>query len=145
MDGSLSNNFTIYLMLILCVILLTVDVIELYKVITSWSYINKYDPLIFQTCIKKELILKTIFAAFSFLSAICAFILCFFLSINTEFFINKLLTTYINLLYFIFGPYMLGFAIYGLINWNEVVFLCDRKSNKNVIFSLSNSFSGILT
>jgi hypothetical protein len=142
MEGDhLTNNFTIYLMLVICVILISVDMIELYRVVLSWNYMNKFDPVLFNSCIKKELILKTIFSVFSFLAAISAFLLCLFLTISVEFFIEKIMPTFLKLIYFIFGPYMLAFTIFGLANWNDVVYICDRRNYKNQLFSMSNMIS----
>lgn len=143
MDGgnAFSNNFTIYLMLIICVILVTVDSIEIYKICSSWNLIDKIEPLIFDRCFKKELILKTVFGSFSFLAAISAFVLTLCISLSVDYFIDKILTSYLYLNYFIFGPYMLGFSIYGLYNWNDVVYMCDKHNFMIKIFSISNMFS----
>lgn len=142
MEGDhLANNFTIYLMLVICVILISVDMIELYRVVLSWTYMNKFDPVLFNTCIKKELIIKTIFSVFSFLAAVSAFLLCLFLTISVEFFIEKIMPTFLKLIYMIFGPYMLGFTIFGFANWNDVVYICDRRNFKNQFFSVSNMIS----
>ena len=141
MEGSLTNNFTIYLMLVVCIILLSVDCYELYKISLSWSYIHKFDPILFNTCIKKELIIKTIYASLSFFSALASFLLTLFLTISIEFFIEKLLVAYMHFIYVIFGPMMLAFSLFGLLNWNQVVQVCDRKNYSNQIFSFGNAVS----
>jgi hypothetical protein len=75
------------------------------------------------------------------MAALSAFLLCLFLTVSLEFFVEKMMSTYLYLIYFIFGPYMLGFSIFGLANWNEVVYVCDRRNHKNSVFSLSNVVS----
>lgn len=143
MEGgnNLANNFTIYLMLIICVILLTVDSIEIWRISNAWSIIHKFDRYLFDKCMKSELVMKTVFAVFSFLAAISAFVLTILIAINLEYFIQKLLAPYIQINYIIFGPSMLGFCIFGFMNWSEVVYQCDRKSMQNKVFSLANMFS----
>jgi hypothetical protein len=143
MEGgnNFSNNFTIYLMLIICVILVSVDSIEMYRIVFAWNYAGKAEPAAFNQCFRKELILKTIFGCFSFMAAISAFLLTLFISVSVDFFIDKILPTFLYLNYFIFGPYMLGFAVYGFINWDEVVFQCDRHQYEVKVLSISNMFS----
>lgn len=138
---NLQNNFTIYLMLIICIILLTVDSIELYRITLAWNYIHKIKPEIFEKCVKSELILKTVFAMFSFLSALAATLLTGMLALMSDYFYDKVLSTFLRFAYQIFGPYMLGFSILGLLHWNEVVYMCDRKNINHKHFSLSNTFS----
>jgi hypothetical protein len=141
MESSFSSNFTLYLMLVVCVILLAVDSYELYKISISWSHIPKFDAIIFNTCLKKDLLIKTIYSVFSCLAAICAFLLTLFLTVSIEYFLDKLLLAFLYFAYVIFGPLMLGFTIYGFIKWEEVVYVCNRKNFTDQIFSLSNAVS----
>lgn len=145
MEGStFTNNFTLYLMLIVCVTLVTVDIIEIYRLSNTWIYALKANAGIFEKCLKYELLLKTVFAGFSFFAALSAFTLTLFLVINVEFFIDKVLNAFLNFNYFLFGPYMLGFCILGCIHWNEVVYVCNAKDINQKVFSLSNMFSIVI-
>jgi hypothetical protein len=139
--GNFANSFALYLMMIICVVLVTLDSIDIYRISNSWSHIQNWSMYQFEQCIKTELTTKTVFAAFSLLSAIAALLLTIFLLINVEFFVNKLFTAYLNMIYSIFGPLMLAFSILGLINWNDVVFSCDRNNPQHKYFSLGSSFS----
>lgn len=143
MEGQgISNNLTIYLMLLICIILITVDSYEIYKIIKVWTNSQILNPLLFQKCIKSDLLIKSIFAVFSLLASISAFILTLFITINLELFIDKLMKSYLKLVYEIFGPCMLAFSIYGIIKWNDVVYVCDpRDAGNTSIFSVSNMFS----
>jgi hypothetical protein len=136
-----SNNFTIYLMLIICVLLVTVDTIELYRLSLAWLQAVKSDHEFFNTCLKNELIIKTVFCIFSFSAAISAFLLTIFLSTCTELFANKFLVSYLYMNYFIFGPYMLAFCILGCIHFNEFIYVCDARHMDEKILSISNIFS----
>ena len=140
MEVSPANNCTLYLMLVICVILLSLDSYELYRISISWSMIDKFDQNLFETCIKKELVIKTIFSILSFSAALCASLLTLFLSINSEYFLEKIMSSYLNLVYTIFGPMLLGISLFGILNWNEVVFLCDRRDYTNQILSINNVF-----
>jgi hypothetical protein len=142
MEGNqVSNNFTIYLMLVICVLLVTVDSIELYRLSLAWMHGIKSDPEFFNTCLKNELIIKTVFCIFSFCAASSAFLLTIFLSTCIDYFTNKFLVSYLYMNYFIFGPYMLAFCILGCIHFNEFVYVCDAKHLDEKILSMSNIFS----
>lgn len=141
MDGvSVSNNLALYMMLIICVVLVTVDSIEIYRLIKTWGIIDRIDPVVFTSCFQNEFLIKTTFSIFSFLAAVSALSLIFFLIISVELFFDKLLFTYIYTNYFIFGPCMLGFSILGLIYWNDVVYVCDKRFMMNKEFSIGNMF-----
>jgi hypothetical protein len=107
----------------------------------NWHYGMLISKPIFETCIKWELYTKTVFAFFSFLGAVSAFTLTMFLIIDTNWFADKILSTFLYFNYLIFGPYMMGFSIIGLANWNNVVYVCDKQNLNNKIISASNMFS----
>jgi hypothetical protein len=92
-------------------------------------------------CYKNEFLIKTAFSIFSFMAAISAFILTFFLAISMEYFIDKMLSAFLYMNYYIFGLYMLGFSIFGLVHWNDITYVCDKNFLFHKEFSLSNMFS----
>lgn len=140
-NSSSSSNFTLYLMLIVAIMLVTVDTIELAKIHKTWIIAMNFDMALFESCIKWDLITKTCFACFSLMAALSALILTMFLCFSIEFFINKILTTYIALNYFIFGPYMLCFTILGFVYWSDIAFSCDPRDPTVKFFSFSNVLS----
>lgn len=145
MDGAtFANNFTLYLMLIICVILLTVDILEMIRLSYSWNEAAKYTEVIFESCIKNELLLKTVFGVYSILAAIAAGLLTLFLIISIDFFLDKVLLTYIYMIYFIFGASMLGFSCLAMHYWNDLVYVCDYRNFHNKLFSVSNMLSLII-
>ena len=135
------NNFALYLMLVICVILVSLDSLELYRLGMNWSHIQSYGKSPFGSCIRNELITKTIFGFFSLLSGISALLLTIFLMIDVEIFIRKFFSAYLNMIYSIFGPIMLGFSILGLVNWDDIVYICDRSDPRDKYFSFGGSFS----
>jgi hypothetical protein len=139
--NQVSNNFTIYLMLIICVLLVTVDTIELYRLSLAWLHGVNSNQEFFTTCLKNELIIKTVFCMFSFFAAISALLLTIFLSTCVEFFANKFLVTYLYLNYFIFGPYMLIFCVLGFMHFSEFIYVCDARHMDEKLLSMSNIFS----
>jgi hypothetical protein len=141
MDTQAANNCTLYLMLIVCLILVTVDSIEMYRLSLSWEYSLKVQTEMFNECLKNDLIIKTVFCVFSLAAAVSALLLTLFLSFFAEFFINKVMTSYLYLNYYIFGPYMLAFCILGCAYWNDFVYVCDRRDYHIKVFSISNVFS----
>jgi hypothetical protein len=142
MEGNqVSNNFTIYLMLIICILLVTVDSIEMYRLSLAWKHSIASDIDFFNNCLKNELIIKTVFCVFSFCAAVSALLLTIFLSTCIEYFTNKMLVTYLYMNYFIFGPYMLTFCILGCIHFNEFIYVCDARHLDAKLISISNIFS----
>ena len=139
--GNFGSNFALYLMMIICIVLVGIDSIELIRLSNDWSHIKAWSMTKLEGCIRVELITKTAFAVFSLLSAIAALTLTIFLTINTELFLQKILAAYLNLVYAVFGPIMLGFTIIGLANWNDVAFTCDKTNPQNKIFSFGSAFS----
>jgi hypothetical protein len=135
------QNFTLILLLLLSFILVFVDSLELIQLTVSWEIGVGIISPVFDSCIKWELYTKTVFCIFSFLAAISSFILTLFLLINSAWFADKILSTFLYFNYLIFGPYMLGFCFIGFLNWNNVVFTCDRQNYNNKILSASNVFS----
>lgn len=135
------QNITLVLLLLISFILLFVDSLELYGLIQNWEFGTSVISPIFESCIKWELYNKSIFSIFSFLGAVSAFMLTLFLLINSTYFAENILATFLYFNYVVFGPYMLGFCILGFINWNNVVYQCDRQSFNNKLFSISNFFS----
>ena len=139
--GTISTNITLYLMLAICLVLVTVDIIEMIKLINSWALKNKIEEFFFENCIKVDLLVKTAFSVFSLLAALSALTLVVMMIISLELFVNKYLSSFLYINYVIFGLYMLGFSLFGIIHWNEVAYMCDKKNPNEKIFSVGNMFS----
>jgi hypothetical protein len=145
MEGQVSSNLTIYLMLILSCLLVYVDVLELNNLLLAWNKELTLSPKIFDSCVKWELMTKFSFCVFSLMSALSASCMTFFLIINEDIFLEKILTTYLYFNYTIFGPIMLGFSILALVNWDKTLWICDKRDFTHKFFSISNLVSLIGT
>jgi hypothetical protein len=78
-----------------------------------------------------------VFTLFATFAGISAFFMSLGLLINYEFFSNKLLETFLDWNYLIFGPYLLAACILGYVNFGFIAFNCDRTdiSQKYINFS----------
>jgi len=141
MDAQSSSTCTLYLMLFISIILVAVDTLEVYHLVIAWGGEMKIQGPLFETCLKWELMTRTSFCIFSLASAISAMILTFLLTSNPDYFIEKLLSTYLYFNYLVFGPILLGFCLLGIMNWGNVMYSCDRKNIGNKILNVTNIFS----
>ena len=136
-----SNHATVYLLLIICMLFVSVDGLELYRLSDQWDYAKiTFNRTTFNQCIKYPLLAKTGFTCFSFLAAFSAFLISLLLSINLELFIEKFSRAYVSMIYFLFGPYMLAAGLIGVYYWESILYSCegDRPTR---LFSFSNLFN----
>ena len=140
MDAFVPTNLILYLMLIVCLILVIVDIIEILKLQNIWNLKASFDLDFYQKCIKPDLLVKTAFSCFSLLAAISACLLVFLMICAMDYFANYFLHSFFYLNYLVFGLYMLGMSIFGMINWNDVAYSCDASSGEK-IYSIGNIFS----
>lgn len=143
-DQSMNNHFIICLVLIVAALFIGVDIMEIVKIWDGWTYALEYQSPIFETCYRYPLLTKAAFTVFSLFSALSGFLLIFLLYTNITLFAERLLTTYLMMNYILFGPYMLGFTISGLIYWDEIMYICDRDVPSIKIFSYSNMVNVML-
>ena len=59
--GTIPTNITLYLMLAICIVLVSVDIIEMIKLISAWTLKDKIEPLFFDSCNKVDIIVKKAF------------------------------------------------------------------------------------
>jgi hypothetical protein len=135
-----SVDCTLVLLFIISGVLLLIDSIEIYKFIQNFQ-ILKGNVLLFETCFKWEILTKAVFAFFSFCAAFSAMILTLGLLINVEFFINKLLDTFLYFNFLIFGPFMLTFSVLALIYIDNTIFTCDKSGGNIKLISFTNIIS----
>ena len=140
MDAFVPTNLILYLMLIVCLILVIVDIIEILKLQNIWNLKASLDLDFYQKCIKPDLLVKTAFSCFSLLAAISACLLVFLMICAMDYFANYFLHSFFYLNYLVFGLYMLGMSIFGMIHWNDVAYSCDASSGEK-IYSIGNIFS----
>lgn len=141
MDG-ISSNFTVYFLLIISIVLLSVNLIDLINIVKSWNNSYLINTYTFEKCIEYPLISKTCFAFYSILTAIEIVTLSLLLLIDLQLFLEKFLGPFIKIIAYINGPLLLTFCILGFSNWGKVVYLCD--DNNNYVISISNVLSIVL-
>jgi hypothetical protein len=85
-----SNTVTIFLLLVVCSLFVTIDGLELYRLVDQWDYaLRSFHKETFEHCIQFPIIARTAFTIFSFMAAFSSFLIAFLLSINVDFFIEK--------------------------------------------------------
>jgi hypothetical protein len=144
-----SNTVTIFLLLVVCSLFVTIDGLELYRLVDQWDYaLRSFQKETFEHCIQFPIIARTAFTIFSFMAAFSSFLIAFLLSINVDFFIEKISRAYLNMLYMVFGPYMLGCGLVGLFYWDKILYHCESDSINDLdmkkmtkVFSFSNMFN----
>lgn len=139
--GTIPTNITLYLMLGICIVLLTVNLIEITKITKVWSNRSQFNPVFFENCIKIDILIKTVFTAFSLLASISAIVFIAQMLLFMQTFINKFLNSFLHLNYLVFGLYMLAFCIFGIVKWNDVAYTCDKKLPFVKVLAVGNVFS----
>jgi hypothetical protein len=135
MDPNTTNSVTILLLLIIALIFTFIEFLELNKLWLIWESSQKIIEInFFNNCVKYQILTKGIFTVFSLFISFSAVFLTFFIYISLDYFIDKVLGTFVYYNYFIFGPYLLAFSILGLLNWENFLYVCkdtrflDRKN-----------------
>jgi hypothetical protein len=141
MEEASTSDFTSYILLCVSGLLVFIDGLELVHIINNWQYGSLFVIPLFEKCIKYELISKTIFAIFSLISALSAFFLSTFLLFAQNFFLEKILKTFLYVNYLVFGPLMLTLSLLGIDYWDEIVYVCEKNNLTNKEFSMSNTTS----
>jgi len=127
-------------------ILLMVNIIGMYNTVTYWTIITEYTPLKFESCIKYELISRTIYEIFSCASGISLMVVCLFVIFSIDLFLEKFLEVFLYFNYLVFGPFLLMCCFLCMIYWKDVMYVCDREDLNSKVVSASNiiSFIGAL-
>jgi hypothetical protein len=140
-ENRTGTDISLVFLFVVSTILVTVDLMEINSILYSWKYGLLIVHVVFDSCLKWELITKTVFGIFSFGAAISAFILSLGLLINADKFVNKFLEAFLYFNWLFFGPYMLGFAILAICYWNNVVYVCDKNNIDNKVITPATVFS----
>jgi len=139
MEENNTSDFSLYILLSVSGLLVVIDGLQLIHMIYNWEYGFLIVKPIFESCIKFELISKTIFSIYSFIAAFSSFSLTLFLLCAQDFFLGKFLKTYLHINYIFFGPYMVLLSILGIYHWEEVVYVCEKSNLNFKEVSVSNS------
>lgn len=145
-EGGHGRTFASWSLFFCCAILVVINTVEMSHIITYWK--NGVDPtktlpLIFNTCIKYDLISRTIYSMISCATGLSLCILAIFLFWNIDYFTEKLLVLYLYFNYLLLGPYLLIFCIFGFAYWNQIMYVCDKDNFNLKVLVVGNVFSFI--
>ena len=145
-----SGIITLYLLISLSLLLLLIDSIEAFQLITIWSKSLKLSKEVFEACLKWEVIYRSVSCVFSMASGLTAFlmslaVLSHFKGYNIKPFVSVLF----RYLYMLFGCVLLGTCLIAYWHFNSFFKVCDRNlietGNGNLeaskIFGMSNFIS----
>jgi hypothetical protein len=150
-EQNITNNFTFYILLLISGFFLFIDFYEFSRILVEWKDALKMDKLLFEKCYQYKLIVNTLFSVFSTIASLSALTLTLLIVLNFNFFMEKLINTYLYFNFLVFGPYMLAFSVLGLIHSDKVLYTCDANMNKHfsneIVFNLTGcmGFSIIVT
>ncbi len=133
-NPSQNSSLSICLLPLISSILVLVQLLDLYTIMCTWKDLNLQQEEIYVLCV------RSVFSFFSLCSGVSALILTFFMNFNFEWFVRKILSSYIYFNYIVFGPYLLGFCLLGWYYY-EITFFHRDNQNNNVVFSFVNIFS----
>ena len=132
-------------MLIVTVVLISVDVMEIRRLVVDWTEIpSLFTPEVFDSCFKYELITKTAFNLFSLAAAFSALLLTLLILIDIDFFLAKTLDAYLHFNYFVFGPLMLCLCSLAFFNFHQSFMVCDHQNTNRRFVSVSNVMACLL-
>lgn len=134
-----SSNFMLYLMLIVCSVLASMNSLEIYRMSSLWKQALNLKADYFHSCVKPQYIVKTFFCFYSFFATFSGLILTIGLLVDYVYFARKLIESYLKFVYFVFGLTLLFSCILALVNWKDTFFLCSDDLEKH--FSLTNATS----
>lgn len=145
MDGNgLNTSFSVIVMVMITLVLLTINIIEMLNLITSWTKAMSGNILYFNQCLKYPLILKTFFTVFSALSTISILFITLGFLINAMYFLRKIWKSFLHYTLFLFGPLLTIFCIIVFCNFDNFVYSCQVRLKIEYVFNFSHAFSVIL-
>ena len=130
------DKTTILFILISALSLVLLDIASLrssYGDLTN--YLSKSDSN-YNKCNESMIVSEIIFTVFATMVGISATILSIGFLINTDYFLDKFLNSFVYFNYFIFGPFLLCTSIFGFINFNKIGYTCEYEP-KNVSLNIS--------
>ncbi len=126
-----TGSYMIHLLIALASILVIVDGIEIYQLMSIWSNSSKIGIEVFSSCVQWELVFRTACSFLSFFAGLSALLL----AIGAFYYGNEI---YFDAIFHymakIFGSTMFFLSIYSFLNFNKFFFVCD----KNSLTDLSN-------
>ncbi len=147
MDGVLNgSSFTISLMLIIVIILISVNILEIVNLKDLWEKSLKTDKVYYDKCLNASFILRAFFIFYSFSATISIFMLVFGLILNSAYLYRKFTRVFIDFNCFVFGPGLVIPSFIGFLNFNNFSLGCEiRLTSIHLVYNISNSFSIVIS
>lgn len=137
-DNPNSSILALKIIMALSLILVFMDALEVYfSYISLKSFSLEFNTQIFEECIKYHVLAQIIFTIFAAMAGLSAFLMSAGLLISHDFFALKIMESFVNFNYNIFGPFLFTMSIVGFGYYEKVIFFCDRDnfSSKHVNYS----------
>lgn len=135
------SRVTSVFVLIISLILIGMDLFSLYF---SYNYLKEssrsVSDIVFEQCIKYDIINEMFFTIFATLIGISACLLSIIFILNLDLSTTKVIHGYIYFNYFIFGPFLLGASVLGFLNFTKVGFSCERNNPNYKNINISTIF-----
>lgn len=144
METNATNSVTMIFLFITALLFSLIEVSEMGRILLVWESCQKiFQQSFFESCFKYQLIAKGIFTSFILFISLSALLVSFFIVLSIEYFIEKLLYTFIYYNYIVFGPYMLVLSIFGLTNWDNLFYICQdlQSFEKNTLAKSRRDFN----
>jgi len=130
------DKTTILFVLISALSLVLLDIFSLLSSYDDLTYYLSRTDSYYKQCSESMVISEIIFTFFATMVGISATILSIGFLINTDYFLEKFLNSFVYFNYFIFGPFLLCASIYGFINFNKIGYTCEV-DQRNVSLNVS--------
>lgn len=134
MDDSFSigrndNNYTLIFLLLITISFLIFEILEIFSILKLFVYHNELGTDLFEKCYKYSTIYKLFICFYSALSIILSLVLVVLCLINLDFFFKKVINSFIYVIYFFFGPFLMMISFLAIYNSKETMMFCDNKYN----------------
>ena len=127
--------------LVLSILLICIDFYDGYNSYSSLvEYYQTIIPEVFEQCVKYHLISHLFYTIYGALASFSAGVASLALLINYNSFLSYFFDTFLFYNYYIFGPLLLGFSFFGMINFDKVCYVCE---NSNYHYKNINPFTVI--
>ena len=127
------NKCISFSILTICILFLIAQInqmVKINKILTS-NYSDKQ----FSNCILPQSLFQITSVIFSILFILCLSFVVISVQYCLDFFLKRMFSPFISLLYLIFGIYLFGCSIYGLFKWDNSIYICVINNPDQKIFS----------
>ena len=153
MDGDQDTSTattSLKIVFVLSIILICIDFYDGYNSYGSLvEYSQTLIPEVFEQCVKYHLIAHMFYTVYGALASFSAGVASLALLTNYNSFLSYFFGVFLFYNYYIFGPLLLGFSLFGMINFDKVCYVCDSSNyhykNINAFTVIGISFAFMLS